>query len=83
MLVGDELSVAEAPLDYDYDRLGNIDRRVESGTTYEYSYGIRPQAVMTLTQGVNTDTFGYDANGNMISRTVSGGTFFQEAHEAS
>lgn len=55
---------------YSYDTLGNI--LTLAGNSYTYGSS-RPHAV---TQ-VGSDTYGYDANGNMIGRTESGTSYTQ------
>ncbi len=53
---------------YVYDALGNIVEK--DGRTYFYGEGgAGPHAVTSLSDGT---TFGYDANGNMVSKTESG-----------
>ncbi|MEU6717481.1 RHS repeat-associated core domain-containing protein [Nonomuraea sp. NPDC046802] len=67
---------------YDYDRLGNRTREVRHAaagdTVRSYTYGKdgKPHAlasVRTTGPGVDrTDTFGYDAGGNTVTRAVQG-----------
>jgi len=53
---------------FTYDPIGNLKTR--SDITGNYSYGSsRPHAVTRIG---STHSFGYDGNGNMISRTVPG-----------
>ena len=48
---------------YSYNQIGNITQM--NGTSY--TYGTKPHAVT----GVGTDSYTYDANGNMISKVSS------------
>ncbi|MFE7808736.1 RHS repeat-associated core domain-containing protein [Streptomyces sp. NPDC057430] len=61
--------------DFTYDTIGNITSRADNGgtaTTYGYPASgptsVRPHAVTS----VGGDSYGYDAAGNMTSRTVAG-----------
>jgi YD repeat-containing protein len=70
---------------YDYNRIGNITRRreVNNGVTTEYNYAyplgsnpVRPHAVTAITAaGQPSQSFSYDANGNM-TRRVEGSTTY-------
>jgi len=60
---------------YSYNAIGNMLSKSDVGTyTYPASgaNSVRPHAVTATTAGW---AFGYDANGNMTSRTVPEGTF--------
>jgi RHS repeat-associated protein len=71
---------------YTYDASGNrtklVDHKAAGDTTSTYSYpaatAARPHAVTGVTSagpgGTSADTYGYDASGNMSSRTVAGDT---------
>ncbi|MDA0242267.1 MAG: hypothetical protein OT477_02530 [Chloroflexi bacterium] len=55
-----------------YDRLGNITSLTQAGGTTNYTYHTtKKHAVANTTGGNTTHTAGYDANGNMISRSVT------------
>ncbi len=56
---------------FTYDTLGNILTKSDVGT-YHYNYADKPHAVRN-TVGVLNIGLGYDANGNMTQRAVSGG----------
>ncbi|MBK7920664.1 MAG: hypothetical protein IPJ94_31325 [Chloroflexi bacterium] len=51
-----------------------MDYRTENGVTFDYDYDSQPQAVTAVSGG---QSFGYDANGNMISRTDLTGAYTQ------
>jgi RHS repeat-associated protein len=63
---------------YNYNAAGNIDQKVVSGTTataatWTYDYAptsVRPHAVKKITSGSTNQTYGYDASGNMTSRSA-------------
>ncbi|MGC5012807.1 polymorphic toxin-type HINT domain-containing protein [Streptosporangium sp. DT93] len=60
---------------YSYDAVGNITSLSEDGqaATYTYPTGtVRPNAVTSITRPGGTDTYGYDAAGQMTSRTAAG-----------
>ncbi len=60
---------------YSYDAVGNITSLSEDGqaATYTYPTGtVRPNAVTSITRPGGTDTYSYDAAGQMNSRTVAG-----------
>ena len=62
-------------IEVDRDKLGRITSKTESilGTTRQsrYEYDLGGRLARTVTDGV-TVTYGYDINGNRLSRTVSG-----------
>ncbi|TCC44623.1 hypothetical protein E0H75_34230 [Kribbella capetownensis] len=71
---------------YSYDASGNrtglVDHKVAGDTTSTYAYpgatAVRPHAVTGVSTagpgGTSADTYGYDAAGNMSTRTVGGDT---------
>ncbi|MFI6830482.1 RHS repeat-associated core domain-containing protein [Kribbella sp. NPDC050241] len=71
---------------YAYDASGNrtslVDHKVAGDTTSTYAYpaptAVRPHAVTGVAaagpSGTSADTYGYDAAGNMSTRTVAGDT---------
>ena len=70
--------------DYSYGPGGNLSTRVNnlSGQTRSYVYGTvanhHIHAVMSITGEGPKDTFGYDNNGNMLSRKVDDVSYTQE-----
>ncbi|MCA9922592.1 MAG: RHS repeat protein, partial [Anaerolineales bacterium] len=67
--------VADYNHNYNYDKVGNITQWIEGSTTHAYSYsGTHPHAVTSVT---NMGTYGYDDNGNMITRTDASDEFAQ------
>lgn len=54
---------------HDYDAIGNITRKSDFGSSYQYGEnGAGPRAVSSVTKADGSVTrYGYDANGNMIS----------------
>ncbi len=71
LVVGPGTSLLE---DVNYDpQNGKITSRVTSSSTLNYTYfATRPNAVQTVSDG---RSFTYNANGNMITRTISGITY--------
>lgn len=55
-------------LNLDYNQLGNITQKSSVGGTVTYSYHATKKHAVT---GVGTQTYGYDANGNMNNRNGS------------
>ena len=79
LLTADAAAVGEVvgfDHDYLYDKIGNITER--DGQSYSYPASgpssVRPHAVTSV--GTN-NTYRYDANGNMDSRTEAGATYSQ------
>lgn len=66
--------------DYQYDKLGNILSMGNGSYSYtpsQYSHS-QPHAVKSITRFGGTDSFVYDANGNMTNRTMAGVTYTQQ-----
>ena len=57
----------DAPITYTYNKIGNI---INNSRLGQYTYGSKPHAVIRA--GADTNTYTYDANGNM--KTMPGGT---------
>jgi RHS repeat-associated protein len=63
---------------YTYSAIGNLTSKTEDGAAWAYTYpssgagSIRPHAVITV---ANVSSYGYDANGNMVTRTVGNDTY--------
>ncbi|MEU7874783.1 RHS repeat-associated core domain-containing protein [Dactylosporangium sp. NPDC049140] len=63
-------------LGYSYDGAGNITSVTQNGAATTYSYpaqgagAVRPHAATTI----GTNSYGYDANGELVTRTVGGTT---------
>ena len=70
----DRLDIVSGPFshNYDYDTIGNI--RAKNTTTYTYIDAAHKHAVTALSTG---ESYGYDANGNMTTRTEGGATYTQ------
>ncbi|MFF0773413.1 RHS repeat-associated core domain-containing protein [Nonomuraea wenchangensis] len=68
---------------YTYDKVGNLTTLTDNGQTATYTYpapgasAVRPNAVTSITHPNGTDTYAYDAKGQLSARTVAGkqGTF--------
>ncbi|MER6004316.1 RHS repeat-associated core domain-containing protein [Nonomuraea angiospora] len=68
---------------YTYDKVGNLTKLTDNGQTATYTYpapgagAVRPNAVTSIARPSGTDTYAYDAAGQLITRTVGGkqGTF--------
>ena len=64
-------------IDYTYDKTGRITRKVETidgaQTTYDYLYNNISQLEKVKKNGVEVAGYQYDANGNRLSKTTSGG----------
>ena len=64
---------------YTYSTIGNLTGKTEDGSVWAYTYpasganSIRPHAVITV---ANVSSYGYDANGNMVTRTIGADTYF-------
>jgi hypothetical protein len=56
------------PQDYDYDPIGNLTRR--GGVDLTYTDPTRPHAVTASSDGTS---YGYDANGNLTTKVLTGG----------
>ncbi|MFC0864196.1 polymorphic toxin-type HINT domain-containing protein, partial [Sphaerimonospora cavernae] len=60
-----------------YDGVGNITGLTDGGQTAAYTYpqagasAVRPNAVTSITHPTGTDTYAYDAAGQLTSRTVA------------
>ncbi|MEV6987560.1 RHS repeat-associated core domain-containing protein, partial [Sphaerisporangium sp. NPDC051017] len=67
-------------LSYTYDPVGNIKSVTDSGHTATYDYPapgagvVRPNAVRSITRASGTDTYTYDARGQLTSQLVGGTT---------
>jgi len=63
---------------YTYSAIGNLTGKTEDGSAWAYSYpgsgagSIRPHAVITV---ASVSSYGYDANGNMVTRTIGNDTY--------
>lgn len=58
---------------FNYDALGNFLNK--NGTGYIYGDAARPYAVTRTTSAAGATLYGYDANGNIVSRAVNGSTW--------
>ncbi len=64
--------------DFTRDQLGRISRKVETiggiTTTTDYRYDLDDRLITVTENGVLTQQYGYDANGNRLSLTTASGT---------
>ncbi|WP_420627681.1 LamG-like jellyroll fold domain-containing protein [Candidatus Leptofilum sp.] len=79
---GDATNVPNYEFTYEYDILGNLTDRIDDldgSNTLDYSYSSSHLHAVEeiVVGGVITHTFGYDANGNMISRNDESGDYTQ------
>ncbi|MGI5289523.1 RHS repeat-associated core domain-containing protein [Nonomuraea polychroma] len=79
----DNLGVDPYNQRYTYDKVGNLTTLTDNGQTATYAYpapgaaALRPNAVTSITRPTGTDSYAYDAAGQLTARTVGGkqGTF--------
>ena len=63
---------------YTCNVIGNLTNKTEDGAAWVYTYpssgagSIRPHAVITV---ASVSSYGYDANGNMVTRTIGADTY--------
>ncbi|MFK4042275.1 polymorphic toxin-type HINT domain-containing protein [Nonomuraea wenchangensis] len=80
---GDALGLDPYSQAYTYDKVGNLTSLTHNGQEATYTYptpgasAVRPNAVTSITRPNGTDTYAYDAKGQLSARTVAGkqGTF--------
>ncbi|MEU0566529.1 RHS repeat-associated core domain-containing protein [Nonomuraea sp. NPDC005983] len=73
---GDGQGVDPYQQSYGYDKVGNLTSLTDNGQTATYTYptagAVRPNGVTSITRPGGTDSYAYDDNGQLTTRTVAG-----------